>query len=850
VPGLTVKKKKKRTSLAEVDGGEPAEPAAEEASAPPAPPPAAPQPRATPAPEPPAPAPVVQAQAPLVETPAPLPQTPSEPEPLLELPPEAEDLGELVELEPLEELEAAAPEAIAASEPDAPSIAAEAPAAPAQESKPSASEPGSDVVRPAARRPGKVVGFVDLSKVQAPQAPRKPELRRLRSKDDVAPDVQPTLGHDKRRALLRGDQASRGQLTPAQLREKESARFLRRKGAPSAAPSRGSGRTSRGSEPSPSPLAGGTVSVESPVTVKKLADALSLKSSQVLAKAMESNLGLLNINSPLDDDTAQLLALEFQVTLAIAQEHQAETVMLEELVRKRTAVEEADLVVRPPTIAFLGHVDHGKTSLIDRIRNSRIAEGESGGITQHIGAYQVQTKSGHTLTILDTPGHQAFTAMRARGAHAVDIVVLVVAADDGVMPATKEALDHARAAKVPIVVALNKVDKPEANPPKVRQQLAGENLLSEEWGGTTAMLEVSALTGKGVDELLERVFLESEVLELKSHKRGPASGVVLEAEVQEGKGRVAHLLVKDGTLKKGDVILAGEGYGKVRSIHDDRGREIDTAGPSMPVQVSGLSEYLPTVGDTFHVIEKLETAREVAEERRKKVRAQSMTERRAVTSENILQAVADQSKKVINLILRTDVQGSLQALEQQLAVQIHPEVDVRLLSSGLGTVTESDVNLAATSGGMVLAFRVGTNSEARAAADRSNVEIRPYDVIYELLDDVRNMMEGTLAPEMTQQITGHIEVRVLFKSSKFGNIAGSHVIDGAVQRDNKVRVRRGNKVIHEGAIAALRREKDEVREVREGFDCGVTLRDFDGFEVGDVIEGYKIVAVKRKLQKA
>jgi len=339
------------------------------------------------------------------------------------------------------------------------------------------------------------------------------------------------------------------------------------------------------------------------------------------------------------------------------------------------------------------------------------------------------------------------------------------------------------------------------------------------------------------------------VLELKSHAKGPASGVVLEAEVQEGKGRVAHLLIKDGTLKRGDVILAGEGFGKVRSIHDDRGREIESAGPSMPVQVSGLSEYLPTVGDTFYVIERLEQAREVAEERRKKARALSMTERRAVTSENILQAVAEQSKKVINLILRSDVQGSLQALEQQLSRQVHAEVDVKLLQSGLGTVTESDVNLAATSGGVVLAFRVGTNSEARAAADRNGVDIRPYDVIYELLDDVRAMMEGTLAPEMTQQITGHIEVRAIFKSSKFGNIAGCHVLDGAVQRDNKVRVQRGNKIVHEGSIAGLRRDKDDVREVREGFDCGVTLRDYDAFEIGDVLEGYKVVAVKRLLAK-
>ncbi len=713
-----------------------------------------------------------------------------------------------------------------------------------------ATEP-SDIVRPAAkRRAGKVVGFVDLSKVQAKTEPKKPESRRLRSKDDVAPNVQPTLGHDKRKALVRGDQAARGTLTATQLKEKEAARFLRRKGAgPATATPTPRGPRSRTTESGTSPFSGGQISISAPITVKKLAEALSIKVSQLLARVMENNMGLLTQNSVVDEDTAGVLALEFNVTLAVAKDVEAEDVLLTELVRKRTEVEEQDLVIRPPTVAFLGHVDHGKTTLIDRIRNSTIAAGESGGITQHIGAYQVQTKAGHTLTILDTPGHEAFTAMRARGAQAVDIVVLVVAADDGVMPSTLEALNHARAAKSLIVVAINKIDKPNANQQRVKDQLAKAELIPEEWGGTTAMMPISGLTGDGVEELLERVFLESEVLELKSHSKGPASGVVLEAEVQEGKGRVAHLLVKDGTLNKGDVILAGEGYGRVRSMYDDHGREIETAGPSAPVQVTGLSEFLPTVGDSFYVVQKLEQAREVAEERRKKARLTSLAERKQITSENILAAVAAQSKKVINVILRADVQGSLQALESQIATLRNEEIDVKLLQSGLGTVTESDVNLAATSAGIVLAFRVGVNSEAREAAERASVEIRPYDVIYELLDDLHQMMEGELAPEMTQQITGHAEVRAIFVSSKFGNIAGSHVIDGALQRDNKVRVLRNGKLVHESALAGLRRDKDEVREVREGFDCGITVRDFDAFELGDVVEGYKIVAVKRKLAR-
>ncbi len=892
IPGL-VKKKKKRTSLAELvddTSNEPAAPEAEANDGAAAPAPSAPMaatqtaaPAASalstpPVAEPAAVAPRAEAPAETIAAPAadstaserhvaaaPTAEVHEAPRAQPEATPIAAQSTADVSGSSLPEVELEPSAPVAASDDGGalsavveaqPAELADAPAAAAAqattpESAMTASTDPADIVRPAAkRRTGKVVGFVDLSKVQAKTEPKKPESRRLRSKDDVAPNVQPTLGHDKRKALVRGDQAARGTLTATQLKEKEAARFLRRKGAgPVSATPTPRGPRSRTTESGTSPFSGGQISISAPITVKKLAEALSIKVSQLLARVMENNMGLLTQNSVVDEDTAGVLALEFNVTLNVAKEVEAEDVLLSELVRKRTEVEEQDLVVRPPTVAFLGHVDHGKTTLIDRIRNSSIAAGESGGITQHIGAYQVKTKAGHTLTILDTPGHEAFTAMRARGAQAVDIVVLVVAADDGVMPSTLEALNHARAAKSLIVVAINKIDKPNANQQRVKDQLAKAELIPEEWGGTTAMMPISGLTGDGVEELLERVFLESEVLELKSHSRGPASGVVLEAEVQEGKGRVAHLLVKDGTLNKGDVILAGEGYGRVRSMYDDHGREIESAGPSAPVQVTGLSEFLPTVGDSFYVVQKLEQAREVAEERRKKVRLTSLAERKQITSENILAAVAAQSKKVINVILRADVQGSLQALESQIATLKNEEIDIKLLQSGLGTVTESDVNLAATSAGIVLAFRVGVNSEAREAAERASVEIRPYEVIYELLDDLHQMMEGELAPEMTQQITGHAEVRAIFVSSKFGNIAGSHVIDGALQRDNKVRVLRGGKLVHESALAGLRREKDEVREVREGFDCGITVRDFDAYELGDVIEGYKIVAVKRKLAR-
>ncbi len=753
---------------------------------------------------------------------------------------------------PVPEFAAAELESPELAQPEPAFVAGVAPPAVAEPAEgPAAEEPPGvqqqEVVRPAARRPGKVVGFVDLSKVQSAPSAKRPESRRLRSKDDVAPEVMPTLGHDRRRALMRGDHASRGQLTAAQLREKESGRFLRRKGAGVAPAAPRGQRTARTADAFSSPVAGGEVVVEAPITIKKLSEALSVKAGQVVARAFTS-LGLpVNINSNLDDETAQLLALEFQVTLRIGHEVKAEDVLIEELVKKRTEVEEVDLVTRPPTVAFLGHVDHGKTTLLDKIRNSRIAAGESGGITQHIGAYQVATVSGHPLTIIDTPGHEAFTAMRARGAKAVDIVVLVIAADDGVMPSTVEAIAHARAARAPLVVAINKIDKPEANPDRVRQQLTAHNLLSEEYGGETATVPVSALTGQGVETLLERVFLESEVLELKAHGRGPATGVVLEAQKHEGKGPVAHLLIKDGTLNRGDVILAGEGYGKVRSIHDDHGRAIGQAGPSTPVEVSGLTE-LPSVGDQFYVVDDLKRAKEVAEERARKNRMMSLAERQSITRENLLQAVAEQAKLTINLILKADVQGSLQALTQQLESLTHPEVDVELVHAAIGAVTESDVSLAIPSGALVLAFRVGVLDKGRVLAERSGIEIRHYEVIYELLDEVRAMMEGSLAPEMTEEISGQAEVRALFKSSRLGNIAGCYVLDGSIFRDSKVRVKRGNQVVHGGQIGSLRREKDDAREVREGFECGIVVKDFDAYELGDVIEAYKVVAVKRLLK--
>ena len=726
---------------------------------------------------------------------------------------------------------------------------AEAPAAETDDTGKAKTEEGTENTGPNSPA-GKVVGFVDLSKIAANQ-PKRPHTRRLKSRDEAIPDVQPSFAHDPRNMLGRGGGASRGGLTAAQLRQRESGRFLRRNrpGGPGRRGGRGDGRESAAPliDPGTSPFKDGTVLVEMPVTVKKLAEALSVKSNKMLHTAFKQlGFGAVNINSLLDEDTAVLLAHEFNVELDLREDIAAEQSLITELEEKRASVEDEELTSRAPTVAFLGHVDHGKTTLIDCIRESQVADGEAGGITQHIGAYRVVTEHNHPLTVVDTPGHAAFTAMRARGAQAVDIVVLVVAGDDGVQPHTEEALNHAKAAGTPVVVAVTKMDKPEANSQRVKEQLAGLDLIPEDWGGSTAIMEVSGLKGTGIEELLERVYLESDVLELNCHPAGAASGVVLEAEIQQGKGIVAHLLVQDGCLKRGDVILAGEGYGKVRSIHDDHGVIIEEAGPATPVEVSGLSS-LPGVGAAFHVVDDLARAKEVAEERERQNRATSLAGRRTVTAASLMDAVASSDLTTINLIVRADVQGSVEVLRHAIEELVHDEVQVRVLHAGVGAITESDVLLGSTSDALLVAFNVGVNDKARAAAEREDLDIRHYSVIYEILDDLRAMMEGSLAPEISEETTGHVEIRRLFKSSKLGLIAGCMVQDGTVRRSDRCRILRDGTVVHTGAIGSLRREADDAKEVREGFECGIVLKNYRDIKEGDIIETFKTVETKRTL---
>ena len=696
---------------------------------------------------------------------------------------------------------------------------------------------------------GNVVGFIDPSSFQqSTPARRRPDSRRLQSRDDATPDVRPTFGRDRNRQA--GPAGPRGKMTAAELREREQGRFLRRNRAAGGPPGRrSSGRGGHRAQVTDSPYGGSKVSIEEPITISKLADALSLKSSVVQKRALERQYGMFTLNSTLDTDTATLLASEFDVELDVKQEVTAEQLMIDEVAKKRSEIEEEHLVKRSPTVAFLGHVDHGKTTLIDKIRETKVVDKEAGGITQHVGAYQVKTRKGHTITVIDTPGHEAFTAMRARGAKAVDIVVLVVAGDDGVKPSTAEAINHAKAANTPIIVALNKKDRAEFNANAVIQQLMGHELIPEQFGGTTAMFETSGITGDGIEDLLEHIFLmgESE-LDLKAHPDGPASGVVLEAEIQQGRGIVAHLLVQDGTLNKGDVILAGEGYGKVRQIIDDRGKMLKTAGPSAPISVTGL-DALPGVGQPFHVIETLAKAKEIAQERERSNRAKMLASKREPSRE--LEAILGSAPKVdretINVIVRSDVQGSVEVIRQEIDALEHDEVQVKLVHSGVGPITESDVDLATTSDAILIAFHVSVNPKARQAAERGGLTVRRYNVIYELLDDLRRVMEGALKPEFQEEVMGHVEIRHIFKSSKIGLIAGCMVLDGTVKRNSKVRLIRDGNIVYTGQIGSLRREKEEANEVRSGFECGVVLRDYRDVRTEDIIETFRMKEIKRTL---
>jgi translation initiation factor IF-2 len=573
------------------------------------------------------------------------------------------------------------------------------------------------------------------------------------------------------------------------------------------------------------------------ITPQELAQKMAVKATEVIKAMM--NMGVMaTINQPIDQDTAVLVVEEMGHTAKILKENQLETDI------QGAGGESVEMLPRPPVVTVMGHVDHGKTSLLDYIRKTKVASGEAGGITQHIGAYHVETPKGG-VTFLDTPGHAAFTAMRARGAKATDVVILVVAADDGVMPQTIEAIQHARAAGVPIVVAVNKIDKNTADPDRVRTELSKQEVIPEEWGGDTMFVNVSAFTGQGIDQLLDAILLQAEVLELKAPVTGLAAGIIVEASVEKGRGAVATVLVKKGTLKLGDPIIAGQEFGRVRAMFDETGKSVDEAKPSMPVLVLGLSGA-PNAGDEMLAVESERKAREVALYRQGKFRDVKLAKQAAAVGD-VFSQMAEEKAGVISVVIKADVQGSAEALRDSLTKLSTDEVQVKVVASGVGGITASDVQLAAASKAMVLGFNVRADSGAREAVKETGIDIRYFSIIYEAIDDIKQRMSGLLAPEIKEQIVGTAQVRDVFRSSKFGVVAGCLVIEGAVKRNNPIRVLRDNVVIFEGALESLRRFKDDVGEVRAGTECGIGVKNYQDVRVGDQIECYSRVEVARAI---
>ena len=584
--------------------------------------------------------------------------------------------------------------------------------------------------------------------------------------------------------------------------------------------------------------------LQAPMSVKDLSASTGIKANMIIAKLMQEGT-MVTINAVLDEEQIGCVAKALGLDVTVREAVTAETAVAA-LEKPEDTLE--DLKPRAPVVTFLGHVDHGKTSLLDCIRKSHVVDQEHGGITQHTAAYRV-TVGEHTVVFLDTPGHEAFTAMRARGANVTDIVALVVAADDGVMPQTEEAIDHARAAGVPIVVAINKCDKGEANPTRVKQQLSALDLQPEEWGGQTVCVEVSALTGNRVDELVEMLALVAELAELKANPDRPARGTVLEANVSGSRGPIATVLVREGTLRIGQVILCGATYGRVKALFDDRNRPIHEAGPSWPVVVVGLGQ-LPEAGDPLIVLDDLHQARAVAEERQHEAREASMSRRAHVSLENLFSSIEAGEVRELRLILKGDVSGTLEAVCQMVEGISSPEVKTHVLRASVGGISVSDVLLADASDAIIVGLNITPDTTARMLAEEKGVAVRVYNVIYRVKEDIEQALSGMLEPEERETVAGHAEVRRIFRISRVGSIAGCHVTDGAISRSNRVRLVREGVVIHTGRLGSLRREKDDVREVREGFECGMHIESYDDVKVGDVIEFFQIEKIARTLDTA
>ncbi|MEP7261815.1 MAG: translation initiation factor IF-2, partial [Usitatibacter sp.] len=580
------------------------------------------------------------------------------------------------------------------------------------------------------------------------------------------------------------------------------------------------------------------VPIPETISVGDLAHKMSVKAAEVIKVMMKMGT-MVTINQVIDQETAMIVVQEMGHIGKPAKLDDPESFLAE-----AAAEDESQYVTRPPVVTVMGHVDHGKTSLLDAIRKARVAVGEAGGITQHIGAYHVETDRG-VITFLDTPGHEAFTAMRARGSQVTDLVILVVAADDGVMPQTIEAIAHAKAAKVPVVVAVNKMDKPDANPQRIKNELLSHEIVSEELGGDTQFVEVSAKTGQGIDKLLESIQLQAEVLELKAPVNAPAKGVVIESRLDKGRGPVATILIKSGTLRKGDVLLAGAVFGRVRAMNDENGKPVTEAGPAIPVEIQGLQD-VARAGDDIVVLTDERKAREIALFRQGKFRDVKLAKQQAAKLENVFDQLTEGAKPLA-LIIKADVQGSYEGLANALTKLSTDEVKVNIVHSAVGGITESDINLALASKAVVIGFNSRADAAARKLAEHSGVDVRYYNIIYEAVDDVKAAINGMLAPERKESVLGTVEIRNVFRISKVGTVAGCYVTDGLIRRSSSVRLLRGGVVVHTGELDSLKRFKDDVREVKAGFECGLSLKGYNEIQVGDQLEVFEVIEVARTL---
>ena len=691
---------------------------------------------------------------------------------------------------------------------------------------------------------------IDLAQFKKP-APKKPaegegnKRRRKRITKDTGPGnrkpSQGRGGQKQQRPVVQKEEPTEEEIQK-QIREtleKLQGKTTKSKGAKYRREKRDSHRQKSEEEEAKQEAENKILKVTEFVTVGEVATMMDISSTQIISACMTLGI-MVTMNQRLDAETLSVVAEEFGYEVEFV------TSDIEEAVEEIEDKPE-DLKPRAPIVTVMGHVDHGKTSLLDYVRNANVIEGESGGITQHIGAYSVSLKDGQKIAFLDTPGHEAFTAMRARGTQVTDLVIIVVAADDDIKPQTKEAISHAQAASVPIVFAINKVDLPTANPDKIKESLAGMNLLVEDWGGKIQSHDISAKTGQGVEELLEKVLLEAELLELKANPDRAAQGTVVEAFLDKGRGYVSTILVKAGTLQVGDYILAGRHSGKVRAMQDEHGREVAEAGPSTPVSILGL-DGAPQAGDRFNIYTDEREAKQIAAKRTQLVREQSVRTQRHITLDEIGRRIALGDFKELNIILKGDVDGSVEALTDSFQKLSTEEIQVNIIHKGVGAITESDVLLASASDAIVIGFNVRPMGTARQLAEKEEIDIRSYSIIYDAINDLKDAMEGMLSPEFKEEITGNAEIRETFKISKIGTIAGCMVTDGKILRNSGVRIIREGVVIYTGSLESLKRFKDDVKEVSKGYDCGLQIKGFNDIKEGDVVEGYQEVAVKKKLK--